>query len=600
VIEPHLPLSRDDRQGLQRESGGEMQRSLGLILVALALFLRPGHGGAGASHFATNGLLALASIAAHPTGVWRDDYAAGNGAPPLHYRPSSTNCTLNSGAGDNGSQVPAAGGGCWLAVFPPSGIDIREFGADSTGTKDSAPPIGAAAIAAGSGTVVIPAGTFKGNSQISVAVPAGGFTLQGKGSGISVLNFPSTNAFLFTLGTGSRAPPLHLRDFSLLTGGTGTSVGITVTQTIAFGTNDNSDISNVTLRGDDGGQATRYWSTGIILNFASFFNFYGLDIIGSSRNLGTGISLTSNATTPGIVYNFTLANFQNLSTGILVASTWVQGITVAQSNFTNGVNGVSIPSGGGIGEIQLALVGNQFGYLTNAAVDSEVAFADIMFHDNLVIAPSGASGVIIGNATRVSIENNHFVALGAGTGKGVDIKSTGSTGNGGIVSGNILNGFATGINLQAGASGFTVTRNVNQSNTTFVTNVGTRNIIDGDTVSSTVLIGGEVTLSTGVAANVTSISVPPGNWLIRGDIIFDTASISVVSSIGAAVSTVSATLDSGMLFPSSGTGFSAKLSTGAFYFSFQSATTVYLVAYSAFTTATQKAYGSMTAVRQLQ
>jgi hypothetical protein len=52
-----------------------MQRSLGLILVALALFLLPGHGGAGVSHFATNGLLALASIAAYPTGAWRDDYA---------------------------------------------------------------------------------------------------------------------------------------------------------------------------------------------------------------------------------------------------------------------------------------------------------------------------------------------------------------------------------------------------------------------------------------------------------------------------------------------------------------------------------------------
>jgi hypothetical protein len=579
-----------------------MQRSLGLILVALALLVLPGQvyfGGAGVSHVATNALLALASIAAYPTGVWRDDYAAGNGAPPLFYRPSSSNCTLNSGAGDNGSQVPAAGGGCWLAVFPPSGIDIREFGADSTGTEDSAPAISAAAIAAGAGAVVIPAGTFKGNSQISVAVPAGGFTLLGKGSGISTLNFPSTNAFLFTLGTGSRAPPLHLRDFSLLTGGTGTSVGITVTQTIAFGTNDNSDITNVTLRGDDGGQATHYWSTGIILNFASFFNFYGLDIIGPSRNLGTGISLTSNATIPGIVYNFTSANFQNLTTGILVASTWVQGITVAQSNFTNGVNGVSIPSGG-IGELQLALVGNQFGYLTNAAVDSEVAFGDVMFHDNLVIAPSGASGVIIGNATRVSIENNHFVALGAGTGKGVDIKSTGSSGNGGIISGNILNAFATGINLQAGASGFTVTRNVNQSSTTFVTNAGTRNIIDGETVSSTVLIGGEVTLSTGVAANVTSISVPAGNWLIRGDITFDTGGTTVVSSIGAAVSTVSATLASGMLFPSSGTGFGAKLSTGALYFSFTSATTVYLVAYSGFTTSMQKAYGSITAVRQLQ
>jgi hypothetical protein len=553
-----------------------------------------------AQYASDNATLAGFDTRLFPDGVWRSDYAAGNGAPPLFYKPSGSACSLNAGAGDNGSQVASTDGKCWLAVFPSSGLDIREFGADPTGASDSAAALSAAIAAAGANKVLVPEGTFKCNSQISANVPQSGLVLEGKGSAQTALYFPSTDGLALTLATGSRAPPLHIRDFSLLTGGTGASVGITIAQSVAFGTNDNSDITNVTLKGNDGGSATRYWSTGIILNFVSFLNFHGVDVIGPSSNLGTGVSLTANAAIPGIVYNFTSANFQNLATGILVASTWVQGITVGQSNFTSGTNGISIPSGGS-SEIQLTLIGNQFGYQTNAAIDVEVAYADVMFHDNLVLAPSGGSGVIIGNATRVSVENNHFVALVSGTGTGINIKSTGGLSLGGIISGNLVNGFGTGINLQASASGFLVTGNLNQGNTTFVSNSGINNAVDGDTVSSTVAIDSAVALTSGVSKSVTSISVPPGNWLITGNVNFNTGASTVVSSIGASISTASNTMGSiSSQFPSSATGFASTLATGAAYFGFTTATTVYLVAVSGFTTSIQAAYGTITAVRQLQ
>src|SRR5262249_20783883 len=92
-------------------------------------------------------------------GVWRDDFASGNGAPPLFYRPNSTSCTINSGAGDDGSQVPAAGGGCWNATFERD-IDIREFGADSTGTNDSVPAVNAALALGSNHKIIFPPGTY--------------------------------------------------------------------------------------------------------------------------------------------------------------------------------------------------------------------------------------------------------------------------------------------------------------------------------------------------------------------------------------------------------------------------------------------------------
>jgi hypothetical protein len=585
-----------------------MQRPLSLILLALVLLALPrptvieeagaqlNYGGGSAPHVATNAALTAATIAAYPHGVWRDDFAADNGAPPLFYRPSGSNCTLNSGAGDNGGQVAANGVGCWLAAFPAPGIDIREFGAVATGTNDSGPAISAAMSVAGGATVLVPAGTFKCNSQISLAMPAGGFTIQGKGSALSTLYFPTTSGLALTMADGNRAP--HIRDLTLLTGAVGTSTGITITQNSAsFDTTEIADITNVTLKGNDGLTFTKYWSTGIVLNNVSYLNSYGLSIIGAAG--ATGISATANSTTPSYISNFTSANFENIGVGITLGN-WVQGITVSQSNFGGSI-GISVPSSVSTGQVQLTLLGNQWND-TAAAVDSEGPFADIMFHDNLVLAPSGGTGIIIGNATRVSIQNNHFVALDVGTGKAIDIKSTGGLGLGGIVSGNLINGFATGVNLQDSAANFTVTHNVNQGNTAFVTNVGTNNAIDGDTVTSSIASGSAISLTTGTSANVTSISVPPGNWLIRGNIRFLTGGTTVVTSIGSSISTVTNTFSTNQLqLPVGGVaGFAFALDAPTVYFNFTTTTTVYLVAISGFTTSTQSAYGSITAVRQLQ
>ena len=76
--------------------------------------------------------------------IYRQGFATPGDGGGMRYAHSPAPCSINSGAGDDGSQVHAADGKCWLAVFPNSGADPLVFGADATGVRDSAPAIRAA------------------------------------------------------------------------------------------------------------------------------------------------------------------------------------------------------------------------------------------------------------------------------------------------------------------------------------------------------------------------------------------------------------------------------------------------------------------------
>ncbi|CAB3784268.1 hypothetical protein [Pararobbsia alpina] len=68
------------------------------------------------------------------TAIHRDGYTAAGDGGQMDYVWSSSACSLNSGAGDNGSQVPASGGGCWNWSPPASGVTAMVFGAAGNGT----------------------------------------------------------------------------------------------------------------------------------------------------------------------------------------------------------------------------------------------------------------------------------------------------------------------------------------------------------------------------------------------------------------------------------------------------------------------------------
>jgi hypothetical protein len=125
----------------------------------------------------------------------------------------------------------------------------------------------------------------------------------------------------------------------------------------------------------------------------------------------------------------------------------------------------------------------------------------------------------------------------------------------------------------------------------------------GQYVSSTVLLGGAVALTSNVAANITSIPLSAGDWDIYGSVNFSPAGTTQIAVEEAGVSQTSATLPTP---PSGGfTGTSATMPAGGQItlvlghspLSLAAPTTLYLVAYAVFTVSTCGAYGIIEARR---
>lgn len=114
------------------------------------------------------GLKALVGSAAGQT-VTRQGYASAGDGGKADYVWSTSACSLNSGAGDNGAQVkPTAGGGCWNIAPQAAGFDIRIWGA----VADNATDVGQfvqAAYNANVGCIYIPPGVYLLASAVTMS-----------------------------------------------------------------------------------------------------------------------------------------------------------------------------------------------------------------------------------------------------------------------------------------------------------------------------------------------------------------------------------------------------------------------------------------------
>lgn len=131
----------------------------------------------------------------------------------------------------------------------------------------------------------------------------------------------------------------------------------------------------------------------------------------------------------------------------------------------------------------------------------------------------------------------------------------------------------------------------------------------GEYISAALPFGSAITLSNGVATNVTSISLTPGDWDVQGLIVWPTVgTLTGVSKLGTSCSNISAVIgaaDSTSLITAATLAYNSA-SADAYAtasmtsrFSLTVTTTIYLVAFSYFTpgAGTLKAYGSIRARR---
>ena len=108
---------------------------------------------------ATNAALKAMAAGAFPV-VYRAGYSAAGDGGAMTYVWSSSTCSLNSGAGDNGSQVaPNSGTGCWLAAAPEP-YSVLIFGADKTGASSSTAAV-QAALGSGVTALYFPPGSYQ-------------------------------------------------------------------------------------------------------------------------------------------------------------------------------------------------------------------------------------------------------------------------------------------------------------------------------------------------------------------------------------------------------------------------------------------------------
>ena len=173
-------------------------------------------GGGPMVHAANN--TALLQAPASAARLFRDGYAtAGDGGGAV-YTWNAAACSLNSGAGDNGAQVPALGGGCWLVDFQGAPANVLVWGADRTGASDTTATVQAAVnwvctrgASQRGGKLAFPAGIYKW-SNIRIGSNCQGLHLEGEGSGNEAVDgggnpigYPATSVHLINGG----GPGIH-------------------------------------------------------------------------------------------------------------------------------------------------------------------------------------------------------------------------------------------------------------------------------------------------------------------------------------------------------------------------------------------------------
>ena len=132
----------------------------------------------------------------------------------------------------------------------------------------------------------------------------------------------------------------------------------------------------------------------------------------------------------------------------------------------------------------------------------------------------------------------------------------------------------------------------------------------GEVIESLIAAGTTQSLSTGVALNVTSISLTAGDWDVRGTVIFKCAATTTVNAFLSGLSDVSATTQTVPVSRLASVAYSAStvhsvttssfLPVGPTRWSLASTTIVYLVATATFGTSTCQTNGGHIAARRMR
>ena len=357
-------------------------------------------------------------------------------------------------------------------------ISILSYGGSGNGTTNNSPALASAvaALPINGGCISFPGGRYLFSTAVTLSDPSGGglysVTLQGAGTDNTTLYWAASNGIIVNANGAKQT--IHVRDLTFSTGSAGGYSALTLNNSSPLGVIALSDITHTIFRGDDGGAATQYWGNGISVAGQSNINFDSDTFFGpGAGNAGNGIFLNGSPNVSpyyGIVFNIAKCGFFWTGNG-LVIGTLIQGVTVTQSNFTNGITGIwAIPSGFGLDELDITS-GNQFN-TTGNQIEIQQGIADLIVGGNLIFVSGANTGVFIdAGGVRTSIVNNVFYGT-ANSGYGVYVAGSVPSG---IATSNVFSNLSEGVEL-IGTSGWNVQANSYSSVVTPVGHIGSNSV----------------------------------------------------------------------------------------------------------------------------
>jgi hypothetical protein len=266
----------------------------------------------------------------------------------------------------------------------------------------------------------------------------------------------------------------------------------------------------------------------------------------------------------------------------------------------------------------MVITTSQFGFFTGNIIDLNTLFTDVLVTGCEFAVQPNMTG-INGPMTFYNIDGNSFFATTQTGTIGVHLTSAASSGNNrGTVSNNLFFDLVDGILIDASVNA-TVRGNSYSNNTTNLVNNASATINTdlgdvtsatsaqasyvGEHIKSNVPFGSAVSLVTGTAKNLTSVTLAPGHWSCGGDVAFNPAGTTTIAAMVAGTSTVTNTLPpqgtGGMNFLTATftTGAPGNLPVGQSSQDVTASTPVYLVAQANFGTSTMSVYGNIDCMR---
>lgn len=365
--------------------------------------------------------------------------------------------------------------------------NIISYGGSGNGVTDNGAAFAAALAAnpSGSACVYFPAGNFAFSNSAVYTFPTANpssVTILGAGADNTILTFSAPSVPGLAIAFKGPFNSAHIRDMTIASSiNPSNNTGLLLQQTAATIPNPAnsalSDVTNVTFRGADGYVASDAWSFSVEASGVSNINFTNDYFVGPTAGT-VGVLLTGSSTALGVVYNFSGCTFNFIGIGIQYAQ-WIQGVTVSQSNFTGGTQGIVVPaSQPGLDE--LLVWGNQFNVTGNGVLD-ETGIESTQIFGNIFLVPNGANGVQLFAAGNSIIQGNTFEPANPSPSANNGLVISGTVNNWPvIVTGNsFLQMAGDGIQLGSGSRNVNVQSNVYSGNGTNVLNAGTGNTIGG-------------------------------------------------------------------------------------------------------------------------